>query len=77
MSRQEEVFRISFFDGETYDLSQFYAFEDGACIATVIDFVNISEEKRNLFEQGSAMEFNLNDALEVRDRRTDEIIFSL
>jgi hypothetical protein len=77
MSKQERVFRIQFIDGETYELSQFYAFDDGYCIATVVQLINVSEGKQELFKTDSVMQFNLKEVVEARDCKTDRIEFSL
>ena len=75
MSEDPHALRITFVDGETYDLRQFSAADEGECVATVLQPINISERKRKFFKSNSGMLFNLSEVVEVRNLKTNEIIF--
>ena len=76
MEEDTEALRITFVDGETYDLCQFSAADEGECVATVIQPINATERKRKSFKVDSGMLFHLSEIIEVRNLKTNEVIFS-
>ncbi len=67
--------RITFVDGEVYDLCQFSAVDEWECAATVTQPINMVEGKRKFFKSDSGMLFNLREVVEAKNPKTNEVIF--